>query len=158
VVLGSLAPQLLLLLLLLLLDVFATATGGGFVEEELARQLQQRLDSGEPLPPEEEFLRTNRAKAKVVTLPSGLQYTVLRKGGKAGASPGPNDECAVHYRGTLITHREFDGTRRTLFGFPAMFAPAGVIGGWREALELMREGDRWQLVIPAHLAYGQRGA
>jgi FKBP-type peptidyl-prolyl cis-trans isomerase FklB len=100
-----------------------------------------------------EFLIHNAKKPGVVTLPSGLQYKVIRKG--SGKSPGPHDSVTVNYRGTLINGNEFDSSYRE--GKPATFRVDGVIKGWTEALQLMREGAKWQLYIPADLAYGKRG-
>jgi len=100
------------------------------------------------------FLEKNGKKEGVVTLPSGLQYRVIREGG--GASPGPEDWVTVHYRGTLLDGTEFDSScsRKE----PETFQVNGVINGWREALQLMSEGSMWELVIPSELAYGSQGA
>jgi FKBP-type peptidyl-prolyl cis-trans isomerase FklB len=101
-----------------------------------------------------EFLAANAINEGVVTLPSGLQYTVLREG--TGSSPGPSDKVKVHYRSTLIDGTEFhDSYRRE--GEPETLHVSGVIRGLTEALQLMREGGRWQLFIPPDLAYGRRG-
>ena len=101
-----------------------------------------------------EFLAANAKKPGVVTLPSGLQYKVIREG--TGKSPGPQDTVTVNYRGTLINGQEFDSSYRD--NKPAIFRVDGVIKGWTEALQLMKEGAKWQLFIPADLAYGERGA
>jgi len=101
-----------------------------------------------------EFLAANAKKPGIVTLPSGLQYKVIREG--TGKSPGPHDSVTVHYRGTLINGQEFDSSYRE--NKPATFRVDGVIKGWTEALQLMKEGAKWQLFIPADLAYGERGA
>lgn len=100
-----------------------------------------------------EFLAQNAKKDGVITLPSGLQYRVVRKG--TGKIPGPHDRVRVHYRGTLIDGREFGSSYRA--NKPAVFRVDGVIAGMREALQLMQEGSKWQLFIPADLAYGERG-
>jgi len=100
------------------------------------------------------FLEENGKKEGVVTLPSGLQYRVIQKGG--GASPGPLDWVTVHYRGTLLDGTEFDSSYSR--EEPETFQVNGVINGWREALQLMSEGSRWELVIPSELAYGSHGA
>jgi FKBP-type peptidyl-prolyl cis-trans isomerase FklB len=100
-----------------------------------------------------EFLAENAKKEGVVTLPSGLQYKVIRKG--TGKSPGLHDKVTVHYRGGLINGNEFDSTYRT--NQPRTFPVDGVIKGWTEALQLMKEGAHWQLFIPPDLAYGERG-
>ena len=101
-----------------------------------------------------EFLAANSKKPGVVTLLSGLQYKVIREG--TGKSPGPHDSVTVNYRGTLINGQEFDSSYRD--NKPATFRVGGVIKGWTEALQLMRVGAKWQLFIPADLAYGERGA
>ena len=88
------------------------------------------------------------------TLPSGLQYKVLKEG--AGDSPKAADQVTVNYRGTLIDGTEFDSSYKR--GEPATFGVGQVIRGWTEALQLMKPGAKWELVIPADLAYGDRGA
>ena len=98
------------------------------------------------------YLAANAKKPGVVTRPSGLQYKILQNG--FGKRPGPTDMVTVYYSGALINGNVFDATEA---GFPAIFAANTLIPGWTEALELMREGDHWQLVIPANLAYGARG-
>jgi FKBP-type peptidyl-prolyl cis-trans isomerase FklB len=101
-----------------------------------------------------EFLADNATKEGVVSLPSGLQYRVLREG--TGNRPGPNDRVKVRYRSTLIDGTEFhDSGRRE--GEPETLHVSGVIRGLTEALQLMREGARWQLFVPADLAFGRRG-
>jgi len=100
------------------------------------------------------FLASNARTDGVVTLASGLQYKVLVRGD--GHSPRLNDTVTVHYRGHLIDGTEFDSSYKR--GEPVSFATNGVIIGWTEALQLMHEGDKWQVVIPSELAYGDRGA
>jgi len=102
----------------------------------------------------EAFLAGNAGREGVVTLPSGLQYKVLAEG--EGATPGATDSVTVHYRGTLVDGTEFDSSYSR--NRPATFAVNRVIAGWTEALQLMQEGDKWQLFIPPALAYGERGA
>jgi len=99
------------------------------------------------------YLANYAKKSGVVVRPSGLEYRILQSG--FGARPGALDIVSVYYKGTLINGKRFDATEP---GFPAQFPVNGVIPGWTEALELMREGDHWELVIPATLAYGSRGA
>ncbi len=101
----------------------------------------------------DDFLAANKAKKGVVTLPSGLQYLVLADG--TGKKPGAAETVTVHYRGTLINGEEFDSSYRR--NEPATFEVGGVIKGWTEALQLMKEGAKWQLFIPPQLAYGERG-
>ncbi len=102
----------------------------------------------------EAFLAENKKKAGVQTLPSGLQDKVIRPG--TGKKPQKTDTVSTHYRGTLIDGTEFDSSYRR--GKPASFPVGGVIPGWTEALQLMEEGAKWQLFLPANLAYGERGA
>ena len=102
----------------------------------------------------EAFLAANKAKDGVVTLPSGLQYRILKAGD--GRKPTDADTVECRYRGTLIDGTEFD--RSDPAGQPATFKVAGVIPGWREALKRMPAGSKWQLFIPPQLAYGARGA
>lgn len=99
------------------------------------------------------FLAENAKKQGVKTLPSGLQYKVLASG--SGQSPKATDKVKVNYRGTLINGTEFDNSFKR--GQPAEFAVNQVIKGWTEALQLMKVGDKWQLFVPADLAYGPQG-
>ena len=104
------------------------------------------------------YLEENSQREGVVTRPSGLQYEVLTKAtDPLAVSPGPSDRCKVHYEGKLLDGTVFDSTRGG-FGRPATFAPNQVIRGWTEALQLMKEGEKWRLAIPSDLAYGRRGA
>jgi FKBP-type peptidyl-prolyl cis-trans isomerase FklB len=100
------------------------------------------------------FLAENKSKAGVVTLPSGLQYKILKEG--TGPKPTASDTVECNYTGTLINGTEFDSSSK--HGGPATFPVGGVIKGWTEALQLMPVGSKWQLFIPPDLAYGQRGA
>jgi FKBP-type peptidyl-prolyl cis-trans isomerase len=99
------------------------------------------------------FLEANKKKEGVKTLSSGLQVKVLAEG--SGKTPKAADEVTVNYRGTLTDGTEFDSSYRR--GKPLTMKVNGVIRGWSEALQLMREGSRWQLFIPPDLAYGERG-
>ena len=101
----------------------------------------------------EAFLVANKKKEGVKTLPGGLQYKVLAEG--KGNSPKATDTVSVNYRGTLIDGTEFDSSYKR--GQPATFPVGGVIKGWTEALQLMKEGAKWQLFIRANLAYGESG-
>lgn len=104
----------------------------------------------------EAFLAANKTKEGVVTLPSGLQYKILKAGN--GPKPTDGDTVQCHYIGTLIDGTEFDTSAHSNNeGEPAMFKVSDVIPGWREALKLMAVGSKWQLFIPPSLAYGQRG-
>jgi len=100
------------------------------------------------------FLAENAKKPGVTTTKSGLQYKVVKPG--TGRFPGPNDTVTVQYRGTLVNGQQFDSSYDR--GEPATFPVGGVIAGWTEALQLMKEGAQYQLVIPPNLAYGDRGA
>jgi FKBP-type peptidyl-prolyl cis-trans isomerase len=101
-----------------------------------------------------EFLAANKTKEGVVTLPSGLQYKILKAGD--GPKPASTDSVVCNYRGTLINGTEFDSSYKR--GQPTTFPVSGVIKGWTEALQLMPVGSKWQLFVPADLAYGDRGA
>jgi FKBP-type peptidyl-prolyl cis-trans isomerase FklB len=99
------------------------------------------------------YLAENAKRAGVTTTASGLQYKVIKPG--TGRTPTANDTVTVHYRGTLVDGTEFDSSYKR--GQPATFPVGGVIAGWTEALQLMKEGAQYQLVIPPALAYGDRG-
>jgi FKBP-type peptidyl-prolyl cis-trans isomerase FklB len=100
------------------------------------------------------FLSANKAQSGVVALPSGLQYKVLKAG--TGPKPTTADTVVCNYRGTLLNGKEFDSSIKR--GQPATFPVGQVIPGWTEALQLMPVGSKWQLWIPANLAYGARAA
>jgi len=100
------------------------------------------------------FLAANKGKEGVVTLPSGLQYKILKQGN--GPKPTDKDTVECNYRGTLIDGKEFDSSYKR--GQAASFPVGGVIKGWTEALQLMPVGSKWQLFVPSDLAYGDRGA
>jgi len=102
----------------------------------------------------EDFLAANKSKPGVITLPDGLQYKILKEGD--GPKPTASDTVSCNYRGTLIDGKEFDSSSK--HGGPASFPVSGVIKGWTEALQLMPVGSKWELYIPADLAYGDRGA
>jgi FKBP-type peptidyl-prolyl cis-trans isomerase FklB len=99
------------------------------------------------------YLAENAKRPGVTTTKSGLQYKVVTPG--TGRTPGPGDTVTVHYRGTLVDGTEFDSSYKR--GQPATFPVAGVIPGWTEALQLMKEGAKFQLAIPPNLAYADRG-
>ena len=100
----------------------------------------------------EAFLAANAKKEGVKTTASGLQYKIIKSG--KGKSPKATDSVKVHYHGTLVDGTVFDSSVDR--GEPITFATNEVIPGWTEALQLMKEGDKWQLVIPGKLAYGER--
>jgi FKBP-type peptidyl-prolyl cis-trans isomerase FklB len=128
---------------------------------ELRTQLQQKQAaiaqeaSAKNKQEGEAFLSANKGKEGVTTLPSGLQYKVLKQG--EGKKPLATDTVQCNYRGTLIDGTEFDSSAKH-GGAPATFPVNGVIKGWTEALQLMPVGSKWQLFIPSDLAYGDRGA
>lgn len=97
------------------------------------------------------YIQENGLKPGVISLPSGLQYKVLKQG--SGRSPQIDDSVMVHYIGTLINGTIFDSSRKPESS-PAKFEVNQVIQGWTEALLAMKEGDRWLLTIPADIAYG----
>jgi FKBP-type peptidyl-prolyl cis-trans isomerase FklB len=116
--------------------------------ETMKKQGAENLKAGEA------FLAENTGKDGVTTLPSGLQYKVIKSG--AGKSPQKTDKVTVNYRGTLIDGTEFDSSYSR--NQPATFGVGQVIPGWTEALQLMKEGDQWEIYIPSKLGYGERGA
>lgn len=119
------------------------------------KQIQARKDTAmQNLEAGQKFLTENQKKEGVITLDSGLQYEVIESG--EGDTPGATDNVTTHYRGTLLDGSEFDSSYKR--GQPASFPVNGVIAGWTEALQKMKEGDKWKLYIPSHLAYGERGA
>lgn len=122
--------------------------------EMQAKQQEKAKQEGEAGKKEgDAFLAANKGKEGVVTLPSGLQYKILKEG--TGPKPTADDSVVCNYKGTLINGTEFDSSYKR--GEPATFPVGGVIKGWTEALQLMPVGSKWQLFIPADLAYGPRG-
>ena len=99
------------------------------------------------------FLAENKDKEGVKTTSSGLQYKVVTKGD--GKKPTSSNTVVAHYEGRLINGTVFDSSIKR--GTPATFPVSGVIKGWQEALQLMKEGDKWQVYIPSDLAYGEKG-
>jgi len=100
------------------------------------------------------FMKANAAKQGVTSLPSGLQYEVLKTG--AGPRPTADDTVSTHYRGTHLDGSEFDATDPA--GEPATFPLRGVVPGWQEALPLMAVGSKWRLYVPPELGYGEEGS
>ena len=98
---------------------------------------------------------SNQTSEEFVTTSSGLQYRIMNEG-SGEDSPGPESVVSVHYRGKLTNGLEFDSSYKR--NQPASFPVNGVIGGWTEALQLMKEGDKWELIIPPDLGYGSKGA
>lgn len=119
-----------------------------YFQEVQARAIRLNKEAGE------EFLKINAHKAGVITLPSGLQYEVIKEGD--GPKPQLKDTVRCHYHGTLINGVVFDSSMDR--GEPAEFPLQGVIKGWTEILQLMPVGSKWRVTIPSDLAYGDRGA
>ena len=119
-----------------------------YFQEVRRKAVEQNQAAGE------EFLKINGLKKGVVTLPSGLQYEILREGD--GPKPSLTDSVECHYHGTLINGQVFDSSMDR--GQTATFPLQGVIKGWTEILQLMPVGSKWKVTIPADLAYGDRGA
>ena len=126
------------------------------VQTEVRKEQQEKMEqAGAKNKTEgEAFLAANKSKEGVVTLPDGLQYKILTAG--TGPKPAATDSVVCNYRGTLLNGTEFDSSYKR--GQPATFGVSQVIKGWTEALQLMPVGSKWQLFIPANLAYAERGA
>lgn len=117
-------------------------------------EAKQKVEGDKNAAAGKKFLQENGKKADVKTLASGLQYKVLVEG--KGDSPKATDTVSTNYKGTLLDGTEFDSSYKR--GQPAKFPVNGVIKGWTEALQLMKPGAKWQLFVPAELAYGPRGS
>jgi len=135
------------------LDVVIGADGDKDVELKFKR-FEKGINATAPA--DRTWLEANSLKDGVTTLPSGLQYKVIRDGGVAKGRIAPETPCECHYAGTLIDGTEFDSSYKR--GKPLTFAPKQVIRGWTEAMRRMGEGDKWELYIPSELAYGGRGS
>lgn len=119
-----------------------------YFSKRQGEMLSENLEKGK------RFLEENKNNENVVTLPSGLQYEILKEGD--GQKPKATDKVRCHYHGTLIDGTVFDSSVQR--GQPAVFGVNQVIKGWVEALQLMPVGSKWRLYIPSDLAYGERGA
>jgi len=140
---------------LLMNDQEIQETMTAFQKEMRVKQEAALKQAGEKNKKEgEAFLTENKTKEGVKTLPSGLQYKVIKAG--SGKKPKATDTVVTHYKGTLLDGTEFDSSYRR--NQPATFKVNGVIRGWTEALQLMEEGAKWILYVPSALAYGERGA
>src|SRR5271169_1286501 len=138
---------------LLMTDDEAKAVITEFRAEMMKKKQAEAQQVGEANKLEgQQFLAANKAKPGVVTLPSGLQYKVLKEG--TGPKPTAADTVVCNYRGTLINGTEFDSSYKG--GQPASFGVGQVIKGWTEALQLMPVGSKWQVFVPSDLAYGSR--
>lgn len=139
-------------------DAFA---GGDFAMDEAERvaamaEIQAKMKTNQQKAlagTGQEYLDAKAKEDGVIALPSGLLYKVIRKG--TGASPKPTDKVETHYRGTFADGKQFDSSYDR--GQPAQFPVNRVIAGWTEALQLMKEGGKWELYIPYDLAYGAQG-
>lgn len=131
-----------------LTPIEAQATVQEFMQKQEAERSKFMRKAGE------DFLAENAKKDGVVVLPSGLQYTVLTEG--TGAQPKATDQVKCHYEGRLIDETVFDSSYQR--GEPAVFPLNGVIAGWTEGVQLMKEGAKYRFFIPYNLAYGERGA
>lgn len=129
------------------LDAVMQRFGEDMRQKSMMRMQQQVAKNKQA---EAAFLAQNAKREGVQTTPSGLQYRVVQQG--QGASPTPNDHVKCNYKGTLLDGTEFDNSAR--HGGPAEFGVREVIPGWTEALQKMHVGDKWQLFVPAKLAYG----
>jgi len=128
-----------------------------FRNEMMTKQMAQLKELSDKNKKEgEDFLAENKKKEGVVTLPSGLQYKLITEG--TGEKPKATDTVTVHYRGSLVDGTEFDSSYKHAHGEPVTFPVNGVIPGWTEVLQLMKAGSKWQVFIPAKLAYGEKGA
>jgi FKBP-type peptidyl-prolyl cis-trans isomerase FklB len=107
----------------------------------------------EALAKEKVFMDGNAKKPGVVSLPSGLQYTVIKMG--TGPKPLLTDTVVIHYHGTFLDGKVFDSSVDR--GQPATYAVSGFIQGWQEALQIMPVGSKWKLYVPSNLGYGERG-
>ena len=126
-----------------------------FFQEQEAKQQAAAAEAGKAAKVAgEDFLAENGKKDGVVTLPSGLQYQVLKEGD--GKKPSATDQVVCHYEGTLIDGTVFDSSYQR--NQPATFGLNQVIAGWTEGVQLMQEGAKYRFFIPYNLAYGERGA
>lgn len=126
-----------------------------FFQEQEAKQQSAAAEAGKAAKAEgEAFLAENGKKEGIVTLPSGLQYQVLKEGD--GKKPSATDQVVCHYEGTLIDGTVFDSSYQR--NQPATFGLNQVIPGWTEGVQLMQEGAKYRFFIPYKLAYGERGA
>jgi FKBP-type peptidyl-prolyl cis-trans isomerase FklB len=136
-------------------DSVMQSTMAAWQKDMMAKMNEIQKKAGEKNKKEgDAFLAENRKKPGVVTLPSGLQYKVLKEG--TGSMPKATDTVVTHYRGTLINGKEFESSYKR--GQPAVLPANQFIAGWTEALQKMKVGSKWQLFIPPALGYGENGA
>lgn len=132
-----------------LLDAIKQHAERNYKKAEVVKNLGEKNKKDE-----EEFLDKNKLREGVSTLPSGLQYKIITEG--TGKTPAATDTVIVNYRGSLVNGTEFDSSYKR--GTPIAIHVNAAIQGWTEALQLMKEGARWQLFVPSNLAYGDKGA
>ncbi|MFA5879132.1 MAG: FKBP-type peptidyl-prolyl cis-trans isomerase [Candidatus Margulisiibacteriota bacterium] len=126
-----------------------------FQKEMQTKQMESfKADSEKNLKEGDAFLEKNKKESGVITLPSGLQYKVIKSGN--GVSPKATDTVVVHYIGKLLDGKEFDNSYKR--NQPATFKVNQIIPGWSEALQNMKVGDKWTIFLPSNLAYGANGA
>ncbi len=136
-------------------DSVMQVTMAAWQKEMMAKATETQKKAGEKNKKEgDTFLAENKKKPGVVTLPSGLQYKILKEG--TGPTPKATDTVVTQYRGTLINGKEFDSSYKR--NQPATFPCNQVIAGWTEALQKMKVGSKWQLFVPSNLGYGENGA
>lgn len=131
-------------------------TGCGRGKAQAQNQAQSEPGSGVEAARGRRFMDKNAKEPGVVSLPSGLQYKIVRSGPPTGEHPKAGDEVKVHYEGTLLDGTVFDSTLSS--GTPAVLELDTLVKGWKQALPLMRPGDEWLLYIPPSLGYGEQGA
>ncbi len=124
----------------------------GEFQQKKAAEMAKEMNKKQQI--SQAYMEENAKKDGVITTASGLQYSILKEGD--GAKPTAEDKVIAHYKGTLLDGTVFDSSYDR--GEPATFPVNGVIQGWQEILPMMKEGGKWEVVIPANLAYGPRGA
>lgn len=124
----------------------------GEFQQKKAAEMAEEMNKKQEIA--QAYMAENAKKDGVVTTESGLQYIIVTEGD--GATPTSEDKVIAHYKGTLLDGTVFDSSYDR--GEPATFPVTGVIQGWQEVLPLMKEGAKWEIVVPANLAYGPRGA
>lgn len=142
-----------IIIALIMLVVILVAVFGAFKFKQNNAAQSAQLPGERKVMIGEEFLEKNKKAEGVVTLPSGLQYKIIKAG--TGPKPSATDTVKAHYSGKLVDGTEFDSSYKR--GRPESFPLNAVIPGWTEGLQLMSVGSKWELYIPANLAYGEAG-
>ena len=140
---------------LLTLAAFVGVAGFYIIHKKEIESLKKTQNTASSSFTNQKETLSNQTSEEFVTTSSGLQYRILNEG-SGDDSPGPESVVSVHYRGKLTNGLEFDSSYNR--SRPASFPVNGVIRGWTEALQLMKEGDKWELIIPPDLGYGSKGA